>query len=821
MNKGVYSEFIAHTMTGIPDTGSKHYCYHCGEDCEGSELHFDDKVFCCTGCQTVYEILKGNDMCTFYDLDEVAAGLTQKGKTSKFYAFLDEPEVVQKLVEFTDGDRTRVNLHLPGVHCSSCIWLLENLHRLDQGILQSKVNFLQKELDVTFKASETSLRRIAELLDRLGYTPAIQLDSLDRPIKKVVDRKFLYKLGIAGFAFGNVMLLSFPEYLGLDETVDHAYYYWFGYLNILISLPVLLYSARDYMVSAWEGLKLGQLNLDVPITLGIVTLFGRSVYDILAETGAGYLDSFTGLIFFLLTGKWFQQATYFNISFDRDYKSYFPIAATRLGKRDEEQSITLDKLEVGDRILVRSNELIPADGTLVGGKGSIDYSFVSGEAVPVERKVGDYIYAGGRQTGEPIQLVITRRVSQSYLTQLWNDEAFTKRRELQASGLADRVSKYFTLVILGIALAALLYWMGKDVDKAINAFTSVLIIACPCAVALSIPFTFGNVLRLLGNQQLFLKNTAVIEALAKVDTIVFDKTGTLTISGDTGIAYRGKELSQREQGYFSSLAGMSNHPVSRALSGWLAGVPKFSGVEGFEEFAGRGIRAYAEGKILRIGSAAFFREEGLSVSGLEGTLLGIDDNVLGSFELMNAYRSGLEEVVQYFKDKGELYLLSGDNDREADRLRPLFGGDHFLKFNQSPVDKLEFVRKLQQEGRHVLMIGDGLNDAGALQQSEVGLVVTEDANNFTPASDGVLKADRFGRLPAFMEFSRKSIFLIYWAYGLAFIYNMIGLSYAVQGELSPVIAAILMPLSSVTIVVFGLLSSTALARRSGIDKSHP
>lgn len=797
----------------------KTYCYHCGEDCEGNEVHFDDKVFCCTGCQTVYEILKGNDMCTFYDLDEVA-GLTQKGKTGKFYAFLDEPDVAQKLIEYTDGERTRVSLHLPGIHCSSCIWLLENLHRLDEGILQSKVNFLQKELNATFREGATTLRQIVELLDRLGYTPAIQLDSLDRPEKKAVDRKFMYKLGVAGFAFGNVMLLSFPEYLGLDETVDSAYYYWFGYLNILISLPVVFYSARDYFVSAWEGLKLKQLNIDVPITLGIITLFVRSTYDILSSTGAGYLDSLTGLVFFLLTGRWFQQATYFNISFDRDYKSYFPIAATRLGKNDEEQAVTLDKLEVGDRILVRNNELIPADGTLVIGKGSIDYSFVSGEAVPVDRKAGDYIYAGGRQVGEPVQLVITRRVSQSYLTQLWNDEAFTKKRELQASGLADRVGKYFTVVILAIAFASLIHWVNKDIDKAINAFTSVLIIACPCAVALSIPFTFGNVLRILGKRQFFLKNTAVIEALAKIDTIVFDKTGTLTVSGNTDLDYRGIELTGESRSMLATLSGMSNHPVSRAISGWLSGVEKLSEVENFEEIIGRGIRGRIGGRMVRVGSAEFLSSEGLEFSEEGGTFLAVGEQVLGVVLLTNAYRAGVEEVVNYFGDKGALYLLSGDNDDEADRLRPLFGSDKFLKFNQSPIDKLEFVKKLQQEGKHVLMVGDGLNDSGALQQSEVGLVVTEDTNNFTPASDGVLKADRFKSLPVFLEFSRRSIYLVYWAYTFAFVYNTIGLSFAVQGELSPVIAAILMPLSSVSIVLFGLLSSTILSRRSKIDKSH-
>ncbi|HRJ13757.1 MAG TPA: heavy metal translocating P-type ATPase metal-binding domain-containing protein, partial [Saprospiraceae bacterium] len=294
-----------------PTTAPDLSCYHCGEECPDDHIHIEEKAFCCEGCKMVYEILNTNGMCQYYDLDE-KAGVSLRGKTRAEFAFLDDPEVKERLINYTDGELTRVTFYLPQMHCASCIWLLENLYRLNEGVRNSSVNFPKKEVYISYSESKTTLRKVVELLSDIGYEPAITLSDLDNEEKPLVNRSFYYKLGVAGFAFGNIMLLSFPEYLGLEKETDGFFYLLFGYLNILLSIPVVLYSGRDYFTSAWTGLKQRQLTIDVPLALGIAVLFLRSVYEIVTHTGAGFLDSLAGLVFFLLLGKWFQQKTYHN-----------------------------------------------------------------------------------------------------------------------------------------------------------------------------------------------------------------------------------------------------------------------------------------------------------------------------------------------------------------------------------------------------------------------------------------------------------------------------------------------------------------------------
>ncbi|MEO1715224.1 MAG: HAD-IC family P-type ATPase, partial [Bacteroidota bacterium] len=357
---------------------------------------------------------------------------------------------------------------------------------------------------------------VVELLASIGYAPTISLESSEQSQKRPVDRKLYFQLGVAGFAFGNIMLMSFPEYLGMQQHPDHSIVQLFGYLNILLALPVLLYSGGDYLRSAFLGLRHFHLNMDVPISLGMLALFTRSAYEILAGVGAGYMDSLAGFIFFLLIGKWFQQRTYQHLSFERDFRSYFPIAATVI-EEEEERIVPVKDLEIGQVIRIRNGELIPADGKLMEGKGLIDYSFVTGEAQPVSKVASESLFAGGRQTGGAITVELKKRVDQSYLTSLWNDQAFQKEVHGQTSRLADRVAQYFTAAILLIAAGTLMYWLPKDWTTAINAFSSVLIIACPCAVALSVPFTFGNSMRILAKQGFFLKNVETIESLSEID----------------------------------------------------------------------------------------------------------------------------------------------------------------------------------------------------------------------------------------------------------------------------------------------------------------
>jgi len=361
------------------------------------------------------------------------------------------------------------------------------------------------------------------------------------------------------------MMMSLPEDFGLDDIKELSFAKFFGYINILLSFPVLVYSASDYLKSAWVAIKHKTINIDIPIVLGVIALFFRSVYEIVTHQGAGYLDSLAGLIFFMLLGKVFQQKTYAVQSFERDYNSYFPITSTIIKESGEEVSIAVSELKKGDVILIRNNEIIPVDAQLTAGEAKIDNSFVTGESLPVEIKVGTKIYAGGKQKGEAIQLKVLKEISNSYLTQLWNDEAFTKQNQDQFAGITNVISKYFTLIIIVIALGSLFYWWNIDKKIAIHAFTSVLIIACPCALALSAPFTFGNVLRIFGRNKLYLKNASVIEQLAKISTIVFDKTGTLTQAANSSISYIGEQMNNDELNAVASLLRQSSHPLSKLV----------------------------------------------------------------------------------------------------------------------------------------------------------------------------------------------------------------------------------------------------------------
>ncbi len=802
-------------------------CYHCGEDCGNVNVVLHDKRFCCQGCKMVYEILHEKDLCQYYDLDE-QAGISLKGKKQAQFAWLDDELIQSQLVDYQEDTTTKITFYLPSIHCASCVWLLENLFKFNEGILDSKINFVKKEIYLTFDNSKVSMRQLAELLVSIGYTPEINLGDLDKSQRKKVDKKLIYQLGVAGFGFGNVMLLSFPEYLGLDEINATGFQKLFGWINILLALPIVFFSGKDYLKSAWLSLQQRNLNIDVPISIGILTLFGRSVFEILSGVGAGYLDSLAGLVFFLLIGKWFQQITFNHLSFERDYKSYFPVAA--LLKSGD--TTPIQNLKRGDIIIVKNKELIPADGILMQGQGSIDYSFVTGESDAVDKGKGDQIFAGGKQLGEAVEIQITKTVSQSYLTQLWNDAVFSKEgltQQNKTQFLADKVGKYFTYVILTIAFLTLFYWMTIDVGIAVNAFTSVLIIACPCAVALSIPFTFGNAIRILGKHGFYLKNTKVIEQFQQVTAVIFDKTGTLTLTKDNSsqeeknntITYQGDELTEEEKQSVIWMVSQSSHPLSQRILGLFIEevrnnkMPSHDSKD-FLEIEGAGLQATVNQQVIKIGSAQFTQNK---ANDLANVFLQIDGKTKGFFTIKNQYREGIETILNFYKDKNTIHLLSGDNEKTRKELEPHFGEN--LHYFQSPKDKLNFTKKLQSQEERVLMFGDGLNDAGALQQSDVGVVIAEDTNNFTPACDAILDAKSFTQLPRFAKYMQGCLSLVYMAYGLAFIYNLIGLSYAVRGELSPLIAAILMPASSITIVLFGVLSGTFLAWKLGLgDENH-
>ncbi|KAA3610297.1 MAG: HAD family hydrolase [Calditrichaeota bacterium] len=796
----------------------KQLCYHCGEECRETKISFDDKLFCCNGCKVVYELLSENNLCTYYNLENSPGINAATPFFKEKFSFLDDNAVINQLLEFSESETSKVTFFIPSIHCSSCIWLLEKIYKLNPAVKSSRVNFVKKEVSLTYNNANISLREIAELLTSLGYEPQINLIDLEQKKQETSNKKLYIKIGIAGFAFGNSMMFSFPEYLDAWQALTSDFKLVFGTLNILLAIPVLFYSASDYFISSFKGLRKKMLNIDVPISIGILALVARSLFEIISGNGPGYFDSFTGLVFFLLLGRLFQDKTYATLSFERNYKSYFPVSVTLL-EAGENRVIPVSKLNIGDTILLRNQELIPADALLLSETASIDYSFVTGESELVDKNQNEMLYAGGRLSGSTIEVKIVKKVSQSYLTKLWNNDIFKEEGQAKLSSLSDKIAQNFTFAVLAIAIISGTYWAMVDWRMTINVVSAILIIACPCALALSIPFSFGNALRVFGKNEFFLKNIRTIEQIKSISHIVFDKTGTLTWQKKPEISFS-KKLSLPDEELIKSLTNNSVHPISRFIYNFLK-AGKILPANDFVEISGKGMLAQINGHDVRIGSAQWIgvpQLQNIEFSGSTAHVL-IDGDYKGYFSIKNSYRPGLSNVLQKLAKNFKIALISGDNAREKNFLTGLFEKFKIkgeIRFNQTPYDKQNFILNLQKAGDRTLMIGDGLNDAGALKQSDLGISISEDVNTFSPACDAILNANHFEKLPVFINYAKSSYNTVITSFILSFLYNSVGLYFAVTGVLSPLIAAILMPLSSISVVVFATLSTRINAKRLGL-----
>lgn len=781
-------------------------CYHCGNDCSSSDFSFDGKSFCCQGCSSVYQVLSENKLCNYYRYNDHPG--TSRDRTDKRFDYLNDAEIISKLVDYKDDRISIITLYIPQIHCSSCLWLLEQLNKLDPAIQYSRVDFLKKQLNVKFDHNKLHLQQLVEQLYDIGYEPVINLQDVIKEQNLADKDNLVKKIAVAGFCFGNVMLLSFPEYFGIS-VYEQTYRHFFGFINLAFTLPVILYSGRSYFTSAWNNLRNGMLNIDFPLALGIAVLFLRTLFEVTTHTGAGFADTLCGLVFFLLIGKFIQRKTYHHISFERDYRSFFPVAVQVID-HDKEKPVPLSKLHTGQRMVVRHNEIIPADAILLKGNALIDFSFVTGESVPVNKTLGEIIYAGGRQMGEAIELEVVKSVSQSYLTQLWNNEAFTRKQDNRMQTFNEKVSKYFTIALLTIAVGSLLAWLPFDYKRGLGAFTAVLIVACPCALALSTPFTMSAALSIFDRNFFYLKNTRVVEQMAAIDTIVMDKTGTITTGDSNSIKMQAGLTGEQKQLIYSACTN-STHPLSRMICRYLGDMPKLP-VNEYSEIAGKGIDAKINGHRLLVGNGQLVFGHFIETPNITMAHVLIDGVYLGYFSVAHNYRAGMEKIAG-LDSEYRLYLLSGDSNHEKDNLLRFFPGPDHMYFNQTPQNKLDFIASVQQRDGKVMMIGDGLNDSGALKQSDLGIAVTDNVNNFSPGCDAILDARSFEKLPQFLRFSKDAVNIIHTSFIISLTYNFIGLSYAVSGRLSPLIAAVLMPLSTITIISFTTLATHFKARK--------
>ena len=467
----------------------------------------------------------------------------------------------------------------------------------------------------------------------------------------------------------------------------------------------------------------------------------------------------------------------------------------------------IEEIIANDILFIKNQELIPADALLVDGQAMIDYSFVTGEKDPVRIKAGDLIYAGGKQMGTAIEIKVIKPVAASHFTKLWNNDAFHNQKNKEASFIHPW-SNYFSMVLFTIACSAGIYWQLHDPSLTWKAVTSILIVACPCSLLLSATFTFGNLMRIVGRKGLYLKNANVIERLSTADTIVFDKTGTLTTNQRSAIQYHGKLLSHPDMMLIKAVATQSSHPLSKSISSWNEWQfedEKIS-IDFYEEIPGRGIQARSHHKTIRLGKMDFVCDERWFSAGMqdEGTNVhvSIDGLYKGKFQLQQAYRDGIFDMIQQLsRSHTSIHILSGDNDREKTYLENKIGQEVNFHFNKNPEEKLSFIQSLQKNGKKVIMVGDGLNDAGALQQSDVGIAVTDQSNYFTPACDAILEGTSLSKLNKLIQLAKSGKTIVAISFAVSIAYNIVGMYFSTQALLSPLIAAILMPASTISIIV--------------------
>jgi len=791
----------------LPENTINATCAHCGDACQGNEILLFEKSFCCSGCSTVYSILHRHDLENYYCLDKTPGSKGKESDPSKFL-FLDDDTFASKLIHFKNDTQTHVTLYLPQIHCSSCLWLLEHLSRLHDGILSSRVNFTDKKVTISFLHHSLSLKELAGLLSSIGYEPFISLQDYEEEKQDPSNRSSMIKLGIAGFCFANIMLISLPEYFGLSIKELPFLTNSLRYIALLLALPVFFYAASEFFLNAWNSLKQRFITIDAPIALAILVTFSRSLAEILSGSGSGYLDSMSGIVFFMLIGRKLQARTAAGLKFNRDFRSYFPVSVTQV-KNGQQQLVRIQDIAEGDLLFLHHQEIVPVDCFLSSRDVTIDYSFVTGESDPITMQTGELIYAGGKITSAGIEVLVVRPFSGNSFTTLWNNPIFRKKKEKKYDYI-EKISHYFSLVLLFIASLSFVYWQFTDPSNAWNAFTAVLIVACPCTLLLASTYTYGFLIELFSEQGLFVRNAETISSMGMVDHIVFDKTGTLTEVNKKTVVWKGDVLSEQELCLILSVLRHSTHPLSKAISSFYAN-KKLTTVTHLRETPGKGIEAWLQEEHIKTGSAAFTNldkhseETGSVVHASYG-------KKTGYFLLSSDIKPGIASMIKTLKQY-TTSLLSGDNANSYQIMEKLFPSRAALLYTQTPQMKLDYIKQLQKKNEKVLMIGDGINDAGALKQSDVGIAVMHQQFTFSPASDAILQEAAIAKLDRFLNASKQGRKLIIALFVYSLLYNLIGLSFAVTAQLKPVIAAILMPASSITVILIAYAGTRLIARK--------
>jgi Cu2+-exporting ATPase len=798
-------------------------CFHCGLPLPKNqrftaEIQSQTRQFCCLGCQSVCAAIYEAGMEGFYQRTPEGQVLAPPAQLPQDSALYDLDEVQQEFV--TDMGAVReIHLLVEGIHCAACVWLIEHRLRPMTGVVSAKVNLTAKQLLLRWNNNSIKLSNILNQLAKIGYAAApFDPEAAEGQLKRQ-NRAFLFRMAFAGFTMMNLLWISIALYAGADQGEYKTLFYWVGFV---LATPTLFYSGWPFLKGAWTGLKARHLGMDLPIALGATTSYLYSAYVTYVDTflggsgGAVYFDTVVNFIFVILIGRYLEGMS----------KRHAVMATQRLmelqpkvaikWKNNQEDIVPVRSLKVGDVVLIKAGSQVPVDGVVLAGCSAVDEAMLSGESVPVEKTSGDKVSAGTYNTHSSLEVKVTGILKQTALGRIIRlvEEAQASKAPIQCT--ADKIVPWFVAFTLGLAALTLLFWFSAGFETALMNATAVLIITCPCAFGLGTPMAIAVASGQGAKHGILVKNGAVLENLSKIKHFVFDKTGTLT-QGKRQVQHI-QVLENRE--YFiqaiAALEQYSEHNVGQAIVHYAKqqGLMAQLTVDSVQSQTGKGIIGKVAGETYWAGTLAWLQQHDIAIDpslqqqaenwqNQAQTCVHCAKNGqhIGVFSIADQLRPQAKALIQQLEHNGiQLTLLSGDQKPVAEAIARQLSDHMAVIADVLPEDKNKVIAQLQKQGQQVAMIGDGVNDAPALVRADVGIAVGSGTDVSVESADIVLMHDELHNILLASQLSQRTLQTIKQNIGISIIYNMVMVPLAMAGFITPLVAAIAMPISSLLVI---------------------
>jgi Cu2+-exporting ATPase len=793
----------------IPVKLASFECSHCGLPVPAGLIEPDAaEQFCCQGCRTVFSIIRGCNLERYYKvMEESPASRAAVKSTSKRYAEMDDPTFARLYVKPVAGGLCRVELFLENVHCAACVWLVERLPSIVSGVIESRLDPRRALVRIMWDPVQAPLSVIARTLDVLGYAPHPARDANARDIRRIEDRRMFIRLAVGGACAGNVMLLALALYSGALSSMEAQYEHLFRWLSMFISLVSLAWPGSVFFRGAWASIRTRTPHLDLPIAIGLAAGAGWGVMNTVTGSGEIYFDSLSILVFALLVGRASQRRQQ---RWSADAVELLFSLTPSAARRVENASITevpIEALRPGDTVEVLAGDSIPADGIITRGESSIDQSLLTGESLPVTVSHGNSVTAGSVNLSAPLYIQVSATGEATRLGRLMQMVEEGARRRAPIVRLADRIASRFVVGMLSLATLTALMWLFIDPSRAVDNAAALLIVTCPCALGLATPLAMTVAIGRAARRGILIKGSDAIETLSKPGVIFLDKTGTITQGRMSLVRWHGDDSVKP---FAAALESTSSHPIARAIVQGLA-IDDLPMPDHVEQLIGHGIRARVHNAEIAAGSSKFIRsfacsdptmdtvEAEVIADGLTPILISIGGQVRAVAGVGDPVRDDAAQAVRSLSTSGwNVRILSGDHPDVVRAVARSLGVTDATG-GATPEDKLQAVSVASRTSR-VVMVGDGVNDAAALAAATVGIAVHGGAEASLSAADIYLGKPGLTPIVDLLQASRRTLGIIHLNLAASLLYNALAATLAITGVINPLIAAILMPVSSLTVL---------------------